>query len=74
MKILVLGGAGLMATGGVSYLKDYDNVSSIVMTDINLEAVDAVAAALASDKISTDTLDVLNRDALINYAKILMWS
>ncbi len=74
MKILVLGGAGLMATGGVSYLKDHDNVSSIVMTDINLEAVDAVATALASDKISTDTLDVLNRDALINYAKILMWS
>ncbi len=74
MKILVLGGAGLRATGGVSYLKDYDNVSSIVMTDINLEAVDAVAAALESDKISTDTLDVLNRDALINYAKILMWS
>ena len=44
------------------------------MTDINLEAVDAVATALDSDKISTDTLDVLNRDALINYAKILMWS
>lgn len=63
-----------MATGGVSYLKDYDNVSSIVMTDINLEAVDAVATALDSDKISTDTLDVLNRDALINDTKILMWS
>lgn len=46
MKVLILGGAGTMDMGGASYLARYDDVSEIVMSDINLEAVEKVAEML----------------------------
>lgn len=69
MKVLVLGGAGSMASGGVSYLANYPDVSRIVMTDINLEKVTAVANRLNSDKIEVMQLDALDREKLIETAR-----
>ncbi len=69
MKVLILGGAGSMAMGGASYLMRYDDVSEIMMTDINLEAVEKVAARLQSPKIKTQYLDALNKEMLIEEAQ-----
>ncbi len=69
MKILILGGAGGMAVGGATYLIRYDDVSSVVLADLNKEAVDNAAKYLNSDKISTMEIDVLDRDNLIKVVK-----
>lgn len=69
MKVLILGGAGTMAMGGASYLARYDDVSEIVMSDINLEAVEKVVEMLQSPKIKAKYLDALDKDMLIEEAK-----
>lgn len=69
MKVLILGGAGTMAMGGASYLMRYDDVSKIVLTDINMDAVNAVADRLKSPKIETKYLDALDKEALTNEVK-----
>ncbi len=69
MKVLVLGGAGSMALGGASYLMRYDDVSEIMLTDINLEAVEKAAARLQSPKIKTARLDALDKEALTTEAQ-----
>ena len=77
MKVLILGGAGTMAMGGASYLMRYDDVSKIVLTDINMDAVNAVADRLKSPKIETKYLDALDKEALTNEVKnydvVLSW-
>ena len=69
MKVLILGGAGGMAMGGATYLVRYDDVSSVVLSDINLEAADKMAARLDSPKVSTMKLDVLDKKVLIETAR-----
>lgn len=69
MKVLILGGAGSMAMGGASYLIRYEDVSEIMLTDINLEAVEAVAARFNSPKIKTMYLDALDKEALTKEAQ-----
>lgn len=69
MKVLVLGGAGSMGGGGASLLLTYPDVESIVLADLNKEAVDQFAASLNSPKVSTMQLDVTDRQKLIETAK-----
>lgn len=69
MKVLILGGAGGMALGGATYLVRYDDVSSVVLSDINLEAANKMAAVLDSPKVSTMQLDVLDKEKLIETAQ-----
>lgn len=69
MKVLILGGAGGMAMGGATYLVRYEDVSSVVLSDIDLDAANRMAKVLDSDKVSTMKLDVLNKEELIKTAQ-----
>ena len=69
MKVLILGGAGGMAMGGATYLVRYDDVSSVVLSDIDLDAANKMAEFLDSPKISTMKLDVMDKEKLIETAQ-----
>lgn len=69
MKILILGGAGSMALGGASYLMRYDDVSEIMMSDINLDDLNTKVSMFNSPKIKTLYLDALDKSALIEEAR-----
>lgn len=69
MKVIVLGGAGGMAIGGISYLIRYDEVEEIMMADLNKEAADQAASQFNSPKIRTMSLNVLDKSRLIEVVK-----
>lgn len=69
MKVLILGGAGGMAVGGATYLVRYEDVSSVVLSDLDLDAANEAAAKLDSDKISTMQLDIMDKEKLIGTAR-----
>ena len=66
MKILVLGGAGGMASGTVRDLvAPYSrNVTDIVVTDTSLQKAEALVAELGDARLSARMLDVSDRCAL----------
>lgn len=66
MKILVLGGAGGMASGTVRDLvAPYSrNVTDIVVTDTSLQKAEALVTELGDARLSARMLDVSDRCAL----------
>ena len=69
MKVLILGGAGMMGGGAAIVLHQWDEVESVVLADLNLEAAQAYAAQINSPKVTAAQVDVLDRPKLIEYVK-----
>ena len=65
MKVLALGGCGQEGKTTVRDLIKSEDVSHIVIGDINLENADKFKAELASDKVSTLHVDVNDHDKLV---------
>jgi saccharopine dehydrogenase-like NADP-dependent oxidoreductase len=66
MKIVVLGGAGMMGSIAVQDLARSEEVSEIVIADRNTEAAEQVAAIVASPRISLAGVDVRDHERLVN--------
>lgn len=75
MKVLILGGAGLMAEAIEQDLLDTDldmegaEVSEIVVADINPEKVEARVKELQSPKVSPAVIDIADHNALVRLIK-----
>ena len=65
MKVLALGGCGQEGKTTVRDLIKSEEVSHLVIGDINIENADKFKAELASDKVSTLHVDVNDRDKLV---------
>ncbi len=65
MKVLVLGGAGVMGSGAAEILVRWDDVERVTLSDINEEAVKKIAERINSPKIDTRLVDALNKETLI---------
>jgi lysine 6-dehydrogenase len=65
MKVLALGGCGQEGKTTVKDLVKSEDVSSVVIADINIESADKFKAELANDKVSTVQMDVNDRDKLL---------
>lgn len=69
MKILALGGAGQEGSRTVKDLIASDQVSSVVIGDLNLDAADALKQELGSDKVTTLRVDATVEAELIGALK-----
>jgi lysine 6-dehydrogenase len=65
MKIVVLGGAGMMGCIAVQDLARSEAVGEIVIADRNRAAAEQVAAIVGSSKVSLAEVDVRNHEALV---------
>jgi len=65
MKIVVLGGAGKMGSIAVQDLTMNDAVDNVVIADLDLQAAEAVAQTIGSDKLSVQQADLRDHDALV---------
>jgi lysine 6-dehydrogenase len=65
MRIVVLGGAGMMGCIAVQDLTRSEAVKEIVIADRNMEAADQVASILRSPKLSLVEVDVRDHEALV---------
>ena len=68
MRALVLGGAGLQGSGGARWLAKKDEISGIIVADINLEGAKKVADQIG-DKAEAVRIDVAHRESLISLMK-----
>jgi saccharopine dehydrogenase-like NADP-dependent oxidoreductase len=64
MNICVVGGAGKMAEAAVRDLIESDEVTQVLLADMNEAGLNARRQAMASAKLSTVALDVTDIDAL----------
>ena len=69
MKILVLGGAGQEGRRTVSDLIDSEQVKSVVIGDLNLDAANELKMELSNDKVSTLQIDATVNAELIKAMK-----
>ncbi len=65
MRIVVLGGAGMMGCIAVQDLARSEAVDEVVIADLNLERAQQVADYVASPKISQVQVDVRDHEALV---------
>jgi len=65
MKIVVLGGAGMMGCIAVQDLARSAGVDEVVIADLNQERAQEVAAYLGSSKVSIRPVDVRDHEALV---------
>jgi len=65
MKIIVLGGGGMMGCIAVQDLARSEAVDEVVIADLSLERAGQVAAYLDNPKVSTVQVDVSDHDALV---------
>ncbi len=65
MKIVVLGGAGMMGCIAVQDLVRSAGVDEVVIADLNQERAQEVAGYLGSSKVSIQPVDVRDREALV---------
>ena len=63
MKVLALGGSGGMGRFAVETCMDFDNISEVIVADINADAAIAFANSM-NGKVSGIGLDVTDTDAL----------
>lgn len=64
MNVCVVGGAGKMAEAAIRDLIESDEVEHVLLADMNEAGLTARAAAMASQKLSTATVDVTDTEAL----------
>ena len=64
MNVCVVGGAGKMAEAAIRDLVESDEVEHVLLADMNEAGLTARAAAMASQKLSTATVDVTDTEAL----------
>lgn len=69
MKVLVLGGAGIMGGGAAEILVKWDEVEKVTLADLNEEAVKAYADRINSPKVDAIKFNALYRENLIVLAK-----
>ena len=71
MRILIIGGAGLMGAGTArDLLSDLSSgVTQVIAADANLERLEALKKSLPDRRLQTRALDVTNRGALITLLK-----
>ncbi len=60
MKVVILGAGAGMALPTIKILAEYEKVSSLVLADLNMDAVNKVAKNLNSKKVETASVDVSN--------------
>jgi saccharopine dehydrogenase (NAD+, L-lysine-forming) len=65
MKVLALGGCGQEGKTTVKDLAKSEDISSVVIGDINIENADKFKAELADEKVSTLHVDVNDHDKLL---------
>jgi saccharopine dehydrogenase-like NADP-dependent oxidoreductase len=65
MKIVVLGGAGMMGCIAVQDLSRSEGVSEILIADRNREAAEQVASIVDSPRVSLAEVDVRDHEALV---------
>ncbi len=66
MKAIVLGGCGILGLSLVTYLKEQDDISDILVTDINEGKVKELIAWLNDKRFTAGVLDSSNYDALVS--------
>lgn len=66
MKVVILGSAAGMAQPAIRKLVNYEKISSLVLADLNIDAVERIPQELESDKVITTRLDITDTDALRN--------
>ncbi len=64
MNVCVVGGAGKMAEAAIRDLVESEEVEQIVLADLNAAGLAERAAAMASAKVTTATVDVTDIEAL----------
>ena len=67
MKVLIVGGAGRMASGIIQDLLDIDSdeIAHVTLADINFPKLKERIEVLGSDKLTPVVLDISNHDALV---------
>jgi saccharopine dehydrogenase-like NADP-dependent oxidoreductase len=65
MKIVVLGGAGMMGCIAVKDLAHSQGVDQVVIADLNLERAREVSALIGSDKVTIEHADVRDHDGIV---------
>lgn len=65
MKIIVLGGAGMMGSIAVQDLARSEGVDQVVIADRNLKAAEEVAGIIGNPKVSLAKVDVRDHEALV---------
>ncbi|HSJ55685.1 MAG TPA: saccharopine dehydrogenase NADP-binding domain-containing protein [Anaerolineae bacterium] len=65
MKIVVLGGAGMMGCIAVQDLARSEGVDEVVIADLNVERAEQVAAYIDSPKLSIERADVRDHEGLV---------
>jgi lysine 6-dehydrogenase len=66
MKIVVLGGAGMMGCIAVQDLARSEGVDEVVIADRNMEAAREIAALVDSPRVSLAEVDVRDHEALVS--------
>lgn len=69
MKVLALGGCGDMGRMAVAILLESPLITSITVTDLDLEAATAYVKKIGSEKLSAVKIDVTHRTELIDLMK-----
>ncbi len=65
MRITVLGGAGAMAKSAVLDLVESQEVTSLVLADLNRKSLDALKMSLGSEKVRIATVDIMDHENLV---------
>ncbi len=65
MRITVLGGAGAMARSAVLDLVESQEVKALILSDINLKAIEELKESLKSKKVSTTRVDITDHENLV---------
>ncbi|MFT9846362.1 saccharopine dehydrogenase family protein [Aneurinibacillus sp. REN35] len=65
MKIVVLGGAGKVALGAIQDFVENDSVESVLLADINVDALEKRKASLGAEKVSCQQVDLHDHHALV---------
>jgi saccharopine dehydrogenase-like NADP-dependent oxidoreductase len=66
MKIVVLGGAGMMGCIAVQDLAHSEGVDEVIIADLNMERAEQVADFIGSAKVSRLQVDVRDHEALVS--------
>lgn len=69
MKTIVLGGMGVLGMALLTYLKEQEEISEILVTDIQQQKLKKVMAWLDDKRFSAKVLDINDNDALVSAIK-----
>lgn len=69
MKVLILGGSGIQGSASANDLVKMEPLAEVVLVDKDREALESRSAWLDSNRVSTEQIDVTDRDRLAKFIR-----